>query len=293
MAETQTVLVTGGTGYTGRRLLHRLRGCGAHVRVLARSTSDLAGMPEHVEIIQGDLEEPDSLVSALGGVRYVYHLAHVRFTANLLRSLTTDVEHVVIVSSLRALSRVPSATVDQVLQGESAAITPGPATSASWTILRPSMIFGDGDDRNISRLVDRVRRRALIPAVGRARLHQPVYVEDVLDAVLACPTNSRARGQTYAIAGARPLTWDELVSTIGHLVGERPRTVPVPAAAAASVLGLIEALGLTLPVRAEQVRRMLEDKAFDIEPARRDLGFSPLSFGDALQRILATEEGHP
>jgi len=274
------VLVTGGTGYTGRRLLHRLVGTGCRVRALVRSTSDIASLPASVEVIRGDLEDAGSLGAALDGVRLVYHLAHVRFTANLLQRVSADVEHVVIVSSLRALSRVPSATVGQVLEGESAAAN----SRVPWTILRPSMIFGDGDDRNISRLADRVRRRRWIPSVGSACRHQPVFVEDVLDAILAARATA-ARGQTYAIAGAEPLTWAELTAIVGRYVGERPRSLPLPAAAAARILSIIEATGLVLPIRSEQVLRMLEDKVYDIEPARRDLGFTPLTFSVAMKTI--------
>ncbi|MEE2833512.1 MAG: NAD(P)H-binding protein [Candidatus Latescibacterota bacterium] len=281
MTRRPPVLVTGGTGYTGRRLLHRLVGTGCRVWALVRSTSDIASLPASVEVIRGDLEDAGSLGAALDGVRLVYHLAHVRFTANLLQRVSADVEHVVIVSSLRALSRVPSATVGQVLEGESAAAN----SRVPWTILRPSMIFGDGDDRNISRLADRVRRRRWIPSVGSACRHQPVFVEDVLDAILACPGATAARGQTYAIAGAEPLTWAELTAIVGRYVGERPRSLPLPAAAAAWILSIIEATGLALPIRSEQVLRMLEDKVYDIEPARRDLGFTPLTFSVAMKTI--------
>jgi uncharacterized protein YbjT (DUF2867 family) len=255
-------------------------GTGCRVRALVRSTSDIASLPASVEVIRGDLEDVESLGAALDGVRLVYHLAHVRFTANLLQRVSADVEHVVIVSSLRALSRVPSATVGQVLEGESAAAN----SRVPWTILRPSMIFGDGDDRNISRLADRVRRRRWIPSVGSACRHQPVFVEDVLDAILAARATA-ARGQTYAIAGAEPLTWAELTAIVGRYVGERPRSLPLPAAAAARILSIIEATGLALPIRSEQVLRMLEDKVYDIEPARRDLGFTPLTFSVAMKTI--------
>jgi uncharacterized protein YbjT (DUF2867 family) len=255
-------------------------GTGCRVWALVRSTSDIASLPASVEVIRGDLEDAGSLGAALDGVRLVYHLAHVRFTANLLQRVSADVEHVVIVSSLRALSRVPSATVGQVLEGESAAAN----SRVPWTILRPSMIFGDGDDRNISRLADRVRRRRWIPSVGSACRHQPVFVEDVLDAILADRATA-ARGQTYAIAGAEPLTWAELTAIVGRYVGERPRSLPLPAAAAARILSIIEATGLVLPIRSEQVLRMLEDKVYDIEPARRDLGFTPLTFSVAMKTI--------
>jgi uncharacterized protein YbjT (DUF2867 family) len=284
MCSAQPVLVTGGTGYTGQHLVHRLVGSGHNVRVLVRPESDTTLLPERVEIVRGDLEEAATLKPALDGVRLIYHVAHVRFTGHLLQHVAADIEHIVIISSLRALSRVASDTVDQVLAGEAAIASVG----APWTILRPSMIFGTGDDRNISRLVSRIRRRKWVPAAGRDCLHQPVFIEDVIEAILACPGAAAAHGQTYAIAGAMPLTWDALVETVGDVVGQRPRSLPVPTTALAGILSSIESTGIRLPVQAEQLRRMLEDKAYDIEPARRDLGYAPLSFRQAIEQIYGS-----
>jgi nucleoside-diphosphate-sugar epimerase len=240
-----------------------------------------------VEVVCGDLEDTATLRPALDGVRLVYHLAHVRFTSNLLQSVSADIEHIVIVSSLRALSRVASDSVNQVLEGEAAVAS----TSVPWTILRPSMIYGDGDDRNISRLVSRIRQRKWIPTIGANCLHQPVFVEDVIQAILACQGATVAHGLTFAIAGAAPLTWDALIGAVGDVVGQRPRRLSVPATAAAGILSVLESTGLKLPVHAEQVRRMLENKSYDIEPACRDLGFAPLSFAEGLRRIYADSEG--
>ncbi|MDA0333537.1 MAG: NAD(P)H-binding protein [bacterium] len=279
-------LVTGATGYTGRRLVHRLVHSGHSVRVLVRPDSHVESLPEGIEILRGDLDDPATLRPALEGVSRIYHLAHVRFTGNLMPHVPADVAHVVIVSSLRALSRVASPTVAQVLSGETAVA----GARVPWTILRPSMIFGDGDDRNISRLVSRVRQGNWIPTMGRHCLHQPVYVGDVVEAILACVEAPAARGQTYAIAGAMPLTWDALIHAVGDVVGQRPRQWPVPAAVAARFLSALEATGLRLPIEAEQVWRMLEDKVYDIEPARRDLHFAPLTFAAAMRQIYGDPE---
>ncbi len=284
-----SVLITGGTGYTGRRLLQRLVATGQHVRVLVRGTSDVALLPPQVEIVRGDLEDVSSLGSALVGVRSIFHLAHVRFSANLLQAVSLDakshdaVEQIIVVSSLRALSRIRSVTVDEVLAAEATVAAAG----VPWTILRPSMIFGEGDDRNISRLVERIRRGAWIPGIGGGCLHQPVFVDDVVAAILASAVLPVARGRIYAIAGARALTWDELVTTVGDILGKSPRVLPMPAGAVARLLALIETTGLSLPIRAEQVQRMLDDKAYDITPAREDLGYRPHTFRAALGRIHA------
>ena len=275
------VLVTGATGYTGQRLVQRLLRAGVPVRALARAASDVSVLPDGVDIVTGDLEAAASLTAACTGVHQVYHLAGAWHTGNLLRGLPASVERVVIVSSLRALSRVPSDSVQQVLQGEAAA----EGSHIPNTILRSSMIFGDGDDRNISRLAVRVRAGTWIPAIGRHCLHQPVYVHDLIDAITSCAAAAPPTGRTYAIAGATALTWGELVDAVGRAVGRRPRWLPVPERLAVSALALFERGGLRLPIRAEQLQRLQEDKTYDISPARRDLSYDPQSFADSLARI--------
>lgn len=282
MGGPSPVLVTGAGGYTGRRLVQRLVGSGAAVRALVRPQSDVSMLPDGVQIVRADLEDGALLAPACHGVQCVYHLAHVRHTGNLVRALPSNLAHLVVVSSLRALSRVPSESVQQVLLGEATL----DACPVPWTILRPSMIFGDGDDRNISRVVARVRAGAWLPAIGRRCLHQPVFVEDVIDAILACQHVPSAAGRTYAIAGAEPLSWEELVGVIGQMVGRSPRWLPVPARLAVPLLAVLQRTGVRLPLQPEQVLRMLEDKAFDIEPARGDLNYQPLVFADGLQRAL-------
>ncbi|HCL28743.1 MAG TPA: hypothetical protein DIC52_09940, partial [Candidatus Latescibacteria bacterium] len=101
--------------------------------------SDVALLPPQVEIVRGDLEDVSSLGSALVGVRSIFHLAHVRFSANLLQAVSLDakshdaVEQIIVVSSLRALSRIRSVTVDEVLAAEATVAAAG----VPWTILRP------------------------------------------------------------------------------------------------------------------------------------------------------------
>jgi uncharacterized protein YbjT (DUF2867 family) len=278
------ILLTGATGYTGSRLLRRLLDATTEgIRALARQPSAL---PAPVEVRCVDLEEACP-ADVFDDVDVVYHLAHVRFTAPLLAHVPSTVSRVVVVSSLRALSTVPDETVDQVLAGEAAAR----ACPVPWTVLRPSMIFGDGDDRNISRLVQRVRAGGWIPVMGADRLHQPVWVEDVLDAILAAGQQDSALKQTYAIAGAEPLTWACLLDEIGAVVGRPARRLPLPGAPVAAALRLLERLGLRAPVRAAQVRRLLEDKAVDIGAARRDLAYEPATFGEALRRIHGAVHG--
>ncbi|MFO7900713.1 MAG: NAD-dependent epimerase/dehydratase family protein [Planctomycetota bacterium] len=177
------ILVTGATGYLGRRVVRRL--CERHeqVRCLVRATSDTSEL-EHleVEIHVGDLEDRPSACPAFRDADAVIHLAHIRYAPVVLESASPGVSRIVLLSSLRALSRVPSSSVTDVRTGEAAAR----ASRLPWILLRPSMIYGPGDDRNISRLADFLRRHRIFPVLCDGRtLQQPVFVEDVVQAVLA------------------------------------------------------------------------------------------------------------
>jgi nucleoside-diphosphate-sugar epimerase len=270
------ILVTGATGYTGRRLVARLAATGAQVRCLVRADSDrtpLAILNPQVHV--GDLETPSSIRPAFDGVRVVIHLAHIRFAQTVLQSTPPNVQRLVMVSSLQALSRVPSLSVDRVLEGEAAVA----ASGLPCVTLRPSMIYGPGNDRNISLLAARIRRHRVQPLVGDGRaLQQPVFVDDVAAAVLAAAQGRGRAGQTYALCGPDPHSYTELVDLVGAAVGRRPLKVRVPVWLALVALRACRWAGLSPAVNSEQIRRLQENKACSIDAARRDLGFEPVSF---------------
>jgi len=277
------ILVTGATGYTGRFLARRLLAADRPVRFLVRPTSDATGLAgSQSEIVCGDLESPEDLASAFAGVCHLVHLAHIRHTAALARLVGPQVNRVVLVSSQRLYSRVPCPSVAEVIAGEAAAR----ASNMPWTILRPSMIYGPGDDGNISRLARHLGQRRWLPVFGSGRqLHQPVYVEDVVDAILACLTGENLVGRSYDLAGAAPLAYDELIDLIGDAVGVRPLKLHLPVGISLAALWGARRLGIPVPVTAAQVRRSQENKVADIEAVRTELGVRPLAFREGLARV--------
>ena len=276
------VLLTGATGYTGQRLLPRLREREESVRVLVRPTSDLSAIDlRDVDVFVGDLTDQADVLAALSGIQRIVHLAHIRYTPQLLAVATGMVEHVIALSSLRLLSTVPSLSVDEVAQAEKRVHE----YATPCTILRPSMIFGC-DDRNISGLAAQLKRFRWVPVFGNGQaLSQPVYVEDVVAATLACLERPHLAGKTYAIAGPRALSFNEIVEALGRALNLHPRTLNIPVRLALVGLQCLGWLGVKRPLSAEQVKRSQEDKVFSIVEAQKDLGFAPLEFDEALSRI--------
>ena len=282
------ILVTGATGYTGRFLLPRLAETGRPLRCLVRPTSDREWLERMgVEMHIGDLEDPETARPAFRGVGQVLHLAHIRYARTIVECTDSQIEQVVLVSSLRRFSLVPSTSVEEVRAGENCASQSG----MPYTLLRPSMIYGPGDDRNISRLAAHLRRCRWMPVLGPGRgLQQPVYVEDVVDGIMAAARIPEAIGKSYALAGPEPISYDRLVDLVGAAVGVAPLKVHIPVKLALAGLRLGACIGLRPGIDPEQVLRLQEDKAYSIDAARVDLGYRPLEFSSGLAKIYGREE---
>jgi nucleoside-diphosphate-sugar epimerase len=157
-----------------------------------------------------------------------------------------------------------------------------------WTILRPTMIYGSSRDRNMSRLLRHLRRWRIAPIPGHGTaLQQPVHVDDVAHAIVEAAFRPIAVGREYVTSGARPMTLRELIEHAADAIGIAPLFVPLPSTFAALTLRGIERLGLRLPIRAEQIDRLSEDKAFDHSTMTRDLGVRPRCFSEGIRQEAA------
>src|SRR5262249_29124826 len=135
------------------------------------------------------------------------------------------------------------------------------ASGLAYTILRPTMIYGTARDRNMARLIRYVQRWPVIPVFGSGRArYQPVHVGDVAAAALACLRCRESEKKVYTVSGASVLTLDAIIDTVCRLLGRRVARVHVPAAPVAGLMQALERRGLRLPLRAEQIQRLEEDK---------------------------------
>ena len=183
------------------------------------------------------------------------------------------------VSTTAVTTRLPASSKQVRLAAEESIR----ASALDWTILRPTMIYGDPGDRNLSRLLPLLRRVPVLPVPGGRQLQQPVHAADVADAVLAAAERPAAAGHTYDVAGPEPLTFTDLLQTAARAVASRTRFVPVPVSPIIAAARGYELLSRNPRIRAEQVRRLAEDKAFAIDDAIRDLGYAPRPFAEGIR----------
>jgi nucleoside-diphosphate-sugar epimerase len=283
------ILVTGGTGFTGSRVAPLLLQNGFEVRCLTRPSSDRAPLSTlTVEWVTGDLSDAESLTAALRGMDALVNIASLGFghADSILGSMKeAGVKRGIFVSTTAIFTQLNAGSKSIRLAAEEAIH----ASGLDYTILRPTMIYGSNRDRNMWRLIRLLRITPVMPIFGDGEsLQQPIFVDDVAQAVLLALKTNDTIGRSYNIAGKEPLTYNQVIDTVASALGKRVWKLHLPYMPIVRVLQFTERIGLRLPIKAEQVLRLNEDKSFSYEEAKRDFGFNPRSFAEGIQTEIST-----
>jgi uncharacterized protein YbjT (DUF2867 family) len=270
------VHVTGASGFTGGFVVRELISRGHEVSALARSEQAAATVAAlGASPVRADLDDPSSLPEAFAanGSDHLINVASLGFghaDAIITAAQRAAVRRAVFVSTTALYTRLPAPSkrvrgaAEQRIRG----------SGLAWTIIRPTMIYGTPADRNIARLLQVLRRSPILPVPGGGnRLQQPVHVEDLAEAIVSAAERPGAVGQAIDVPGPEPITFAELLETAGRAVGRHPRLVSVPLRPTVSALRIYERSVKHPRIKAEQLERLSEDKAFDVGPAATILGY--------------------
>ncbi len=153
------------------------------------------------------------------------------------------------------------------------------AHGGSWTVLRPTLIYGFGRDKNISQIAHLIRRFRFFPLLGEARgLRQPIHLQDIAAACLASLERPAARNRAFNLSGAEILSYRDMVNRIFITLDKRPRFVR----ASLQLFRLAIILMRILPPFREwtpaMAERMNTDMVFDHTEAMQALDFHPRGF---------------
>jgi len=292
------ILVTGGTGFVGQRVVHALRAARRDVRCLVRNRDRAARLDAwSCELVVGDVTDVETLVRAVGGCDTVVHLVAILVgrPEDFERVMTRATRDLVAASSAAGVKRI-------VLMGalgtseEGARHVPYYAaklemersvqeSGVEHVILRPSFVFGPGGG-SLQRFARIARFAPAIPVIGDGTQRiQPIWIEDLADAVVAS-TELPETGRTFELGGPDVVDWNELWRRIAVAVGRRPRLVHVPPALARPPAALAELLPHP-PVTRDQLTMLeLGDNVCDVGPAVSALGLHLLPLDEQLRRSV-------
>jgi nucleoside-diphosphate-sugar epimerase len=207
---------------------------------------------------------------------------------------TSGARRVVVLSSTSRFTKVGSgdtaeqATAAKLIDGEARLQAWAESRGIEWVILRPTLIYGIGRDKNISEIACFIRRFGFFPVLGEAKgLRQPIHAEDVAGACLAALQGSDVGSRSYNISGGETLTYREMVARIFTTLGRRPRVLTVPLWAFRLAVTTLRCLPRYRQWSAAMAERMNSDLVFDHADAVRDLDFKPRGFALAAEDLPA------
>jgi uncharacterized protein YbjT (DUF2867 family) len=278
-AMTEPVHVIGASGRSGLALCRTLLADGIAFIPVVRNAAkwDAAGLPAAAR--QADLTDATALAAALDGARRVVSCAHARHTAAIITAAPAAAR-LVLLGSTRKFTRWPDAHGNGVLAGEAALMGSG----RNGVMLHPTMIYGAQGEDNVQRLAALLRRLPVLPLPEGGRfVVQPIHQSDVTRCLRVALNRTWEGPHGLVIAGPEPVRYADFVRAVAAAAGQRtPLLAPFPAAVlalAARLAGLIPGLPTVQP---DEIRRLTEDKAFDIEAMRSYLGVEPLSLEEGL-----------
>ncbi len=307
------VLVTGATGFIGRRLVAALQERNAQVRTLVRSIGNVSLNGDRVETVVGDLADSASLAHACAGIDTVIHAAgfahadaantpefaarhwavNAEGTFRLLdAAVAAKVQRFIFLSSVKAVGDPELHLVDERWDAspetaygqakraaEERALTVGRTTGMRVVNLRPALVYGPSMKGNLPRLIEAVRRGWLPPLPETGNRRSLVHVDDVAQAVLLAAALPAAAGQTWFVTDGQAYSGRELYRLIRRLLDlPEPRwTLPAPVFYGMAGLadGLLRLAGRrNRPVRTA-LNQVLGGAGYDSGRIQRELGYRP------------------
>lgn len=176
-------------------------------------------------------------------------------------------------------SAAEEATVQKLVKGEQQLQDWAAANDMTWVVLRPTLIYGRGTDKNLTEIVKIVRKLRFFPLLGKAHgLRQPIYVDDVAKACILAMQSPKACNKAYNISGAEQLPYREMVKRVFVALGLTPRLLSINISVFNVALMFLKLIPRYRNWNADMVLRMNRDMVFDHQQAAHDFDFNPQAF---------------
>ena len=286
------ILIAGANGIVGRHLAERLQshfGLNGNIVCLSRR-ADSDNAKQKATWLQGDLE----LRIDLPKVDLMFHCAPIWLLPKHIESLArSGLKRLIAFSSTSAITKADSRSEEErslsrlLQESEQAVIRNCVNAGLAYTVFRPTMIYGYGEDHNISTIARFIRRFRFFVVAGQAKgLRQPVHVDDLVAASTAAVGAKAAINRTYDLAGGEVMEYREMVQRIFRALGLEPHIVSLPVALYRVLLQALGRISGNNSYSGGMADRMNEDLNFDYTGATTDLGYSPQKFLSDPQRDL-------
>ncbi|UCD94900.1 MAG: complex I NDUFA9 subunit family protein [Candidatus Zixiibacteriota bacterium] len=268
------IAITGATGFVGGHLVKALSEKGHSLRLLSHRRHLAENAIKSVEVVRGDVHDPESLTSIFESIDAVYHLVGIIAETKTLTFDRTVAE---------GTKNVVSACVDQgirrIIYLSAAGTSPNAASKyhktkwiaeeairnsgIQYTIFRPSVIFGL-DDGFVSMLVRIISGFPLVPIIGDGRYQmQPVYIDDLVRIMSQAPENEKSLNKTIEVGGPERFQYREIVSILKRVLNKKRGNIYLPLWFMKMNAFLLEQVMKPAPITRDQIAMLIAGNVCD------------------------------
>ncbi|NLW41468.1 MAG: NAD(P)H-binding protein [Tissierellia bacterium] len=285
------LLVTGITGHTGRYFLQELikHKYDGNIKCVVRKnsvTSMIANSGLKIEEVVGDLNDKEFINTCMKDVDTVFHIVNIRYSLNIIEAaIRNNVKRVILVHTTGIYSKFRIASEEyKIIENKLLEITKN--VDIKVTILRPTMIYGDLCDRNMSKFIKMVDKLRVFPVInGGKGLIQPVNARDLGKAYYSVlMMDSDNLKPEYIVSGEKPITMIDTLRLISDNLGKKTVFVNIPLWLGVFFARTLKILTFGVVDYIEKVQRMSEDRSFPYDDALKDFGYNPESFEVGIRR---------
>lgn len=285
------LLVTGITGYSGSYFLKELikHKYDGKIRCIVRETSDTSLIDKSglkIDKVTGDLNDQNFINRTMIGIDTVLHIGSIFYSVSVIKAAAkNNVRRTILVHTTGIYSKYKSASEDyKNIELEINKIIKKNDFQIGLIILRPTMIYGNINDKNMIIFIKMVDKLRFFPIINHGKnLLQPVNARDLGKAYYKVIMKADILNGDYILSGEKPITMFEMLKTISNILGKKTTFVNVPLEFGIFLARVLKILTLGKIDYIEKVQRMGEDRHFSHEEAIKDFSYSPMSFTEGLE----------
>lgn len=296
------LFVTGITGFIGRYLIKRLLSDGHKLACFVKDDDANASFLDDldVEVIRGDIRKEESVKNAFDkckDVQAVIHLAAIIKPGpggdkEFIDVNVNGTTYLVRECEKRGIKRFVFYSTDFVIYdyhniyGDSKADAEKvlKASKLDYTILRPTPVYGLGDDKNFNTLFELIQKYPIVPSVSC--IMQPVHVKDVVEATVAVLNNKKTYRKEYNLAGGSKVTFSQIVKLLSKEMGRKRLVIPVPNFLMRTAVRTYERIVPHPVVRDYQISKWMVNRELSIEDNKKDFGYNPITFEQGMSETM-------
>ncbi len=304
------VLVTGATGFTGIVLTRKLVDAGLKVSAVARKSSDLSPLAGlDIQWFRGDVFDEKTMIPALQGQEYVFHVAaafrdaksfekdywnvHVKSTQIIANEVLKNPEfkryiHISTIGVHGHIANPPATEEYPFSPGDGYQRTKLEAeqwlnpfaaeNDLSYTIIRPAAIYGPGDRRLLK--LFKMALKSYFPLLGKGKcMYHLVHVDDLTNTFIIAATHPDAQGETIISGANEPIGIADMAQIVAEHFNKKFNVLRLPIGPFFLVADICEAVCKPLKIEPPIYRRRVafysKDRHFDVSKMRNVLGYEP------------------